>query len=97
MLNVGPPEELVAMQERMPHTTQITSFGMSECGGSVAICNPDDPIELRTECSGKALPDVEIEIRDPETGATLEPGSGARSVLAGVGVLRLLQRPGQDR
>ncbi|HAU13779.1 MAG TPA: hypothetical protein DCS92_08725, partial [Gammaproteobacteria bacterium] len=56
MLNVGAPEELVAMQSLMPHTTQITCFGMSECGGSVAMCNPDDPLPLRSECSGQALP-----------------------------------------
>lgn len=88
MLNVGPPEELVAMQRRMPHTTQITSFGMSECGGSVAICNPDDPIELRSECSGKALPGVEIEIRDPETGATLAPGERGEICTRGRGVFQ---------
>ena len=86
MLNVGPPEELVAMQEQMPHTTQITSFGMSECGGSVAICNPDDPLELRSECSGKALPDIEIEIRDAETGAVLPPGERGEICTRGRGV-----------
>ena len=74
MLNVGPPEELVAMQAMMPHTTQITAFGRSECGGSVAMSDPDNPIALRSECSGKALPSIEIEVRDPETGTTLKPG-----------------------
>lgn len=86
MLNVGPPEELVAMQERMPHTTQITSFGMSECGGSVAMCNPDDPLELRSACSGKALEDIEIQIRDPETGAVLPPGERGEICARGRGV-----------
>ena len=86
MLNVGPPEELVAMQTLMPHTTQITAFGMSECGGSVAMCNPDDPIALRSECSGKALPGLEIAVRDPETGDTLAPGERGEIVVRGVGV-----------
>jgi len=86
MLNVGPAEELVSMQARMPHTTQITSFGMSECGGSVAICNPDDPIELRSECSGKALPDVEIEIRHPESGSVLPAGERGEICTRGRGV-----------
>jgi acyl-CoA synthetase (AMP-forming)/AMP-acid ligase II len=89
MLNVGPPEELGAMQALMPYTTQITCFGMSECGGSVAMCNPDDPLPLRSECSGKALPGIDIEVRDPETGKTLacgEPGeivARGRSVFSG--------------
>lgn len=86
MLNVGPPEELVATQTLMPHTTQITAFGMSECGGSVAMCNPDDPIALRSGCSGKALPGLEIAVRDPETGETLAPGERGEIVVRGVGV-----------
>ena len=86
MLNVGPPEELVAMQALMPHTTQITCFGMSECGGSVAMCNPDDPLPLRSECSGSALPGIEIEVRDPETGETLGHGEPGEIVARGRGV-----------
>ncbi len=86
MLNVGPPEELVAMQALMPHTTQITCFGMSECGGSVAMCSPDDPVALRSQCSGKALPGIEIEVRDPETGETLAPGERGEIVARGRGV-----------
>lgn len=86
MLNVGPPEELVAMQRRMPHTTQITSFGMSECGGSVAMCSPDDPLELRTACSGTALPGNQLEIRDPDTGETIPPGEQGEICVRGRGV-----------
>jgi len=86
MLNVGPPEELVAMQALMPHTTQITCFGMSECGGSVAMCHPDDPLPLRSECSGKALPGIDIEVRDPETGETLAHDECGEIVARGRGV-----------
>ena len=86
MLNVGLPEELVAMQALMPHTTQITCFGMSECGGSVAMCNPDDTLPLRSECSGKALPGIDIEVRDPETGETLASGEPGEIVTRGRGV-----------
>lgn len=86
MLNVGPPEELVAMQHLMPHTTQITAFGMSECGGSVAMCDPTDSLELRTSCSGRALPGLEIEIRDPDSGETLPPGEQGEIVARGRGV-----------
>ena len=88
MLNVGTPEELVAMQSLMPHTTQITCFGMSECGGSVAMCNPDDPLPLRSECSGQALPGIDIEVRDPETGETLAHGEPGEIVARGRGVFR---------
>ncbi len=86
MLNVGPAEELVAMQALMPHTTQITCFGMSECGGSVAMCHPSDPLVMRSECSGKALPGVEIAVRDPETGKPLANGEPGEIVARGRGV-----------
>jgi fatty-acyl-CoA synthase len=86
MLNVGPPEELMAMQALMPHTTQITAFGMSECGGSIAMCAPEDSVALRSQCSGKALPGIEIEVRDPETGETLAPGERGEIVARGRGV-----------
>jgi fatty-acyl-CoA synthase len=86
VINVGPPEELRLMQERMPHTRQITVFGMTETGGSVAMCDPGESLRLRTECSGRALPDNEIEIRDPESGATLAPGEPGEIVARGRGV-----------
>ena len=86
MLNVGPPEELVAMQALMPHTTQITCFGMSECGGSVAMCHPDESLAQRSDCSGKALTGLEIAICDPETGETLAPGERGEIVTHGISV-----------
>jgi len=85
-INVGPPEELRAMQKRMPHTTQITVFGMTETGGSVAMGEPADSLQLRTECSGRALPGNEIEIRDTDTGVTLPPGEPGEIVARGRGV-----------
>ena len=83
MLNVGSPEELTAMQALMPHTIQVTAFGMSECGGSIAMCTPDEPVALRSQCSGKALPGIEIEVRDPETGETLSAGERGEIVARG--------------
>ncbi len=74
------------MQARMPHTTQITVFGMTETGGSVAICEPADTLALRSACSGRALPGNAIEIRDPETGETLPPGEPGEIVARGRGV-----------
>lgn len=86
MLNVGPPEELRLMQSRMPHTVQVTAFGMTECGGSAAISNPQDTLLLRSECSGFALPGEIIDVRDPDTGATLPPGVRGEIVVRGRGV-----------
>ncbi len=86
IVNVGPPEELAAMQRRMPHTTQITVFGMTETGGSAAMCYRSDPLDQRTQCSGPALPGNEIDIRDPDTGQSLPPETPGEIVVRGRGV-----------
>lgn len=86
VLNVGPPEELRAMQARMPHTVQITVFGMTETGGSAAMCELNDSLELRSNCSGRALPGNQIEVRDPDTGRTVTAGAMGEIVVRGRGV-----------
>lgn len=86
VLNVGPPEELRVMQERMPHTIQITVFGMTETGGSAAMCELTDSLALRSDCSGRALPGNQIEIRDPDNGLSLSPGATGEIVVRGRGV-----------
>jgi fatty-acyl-CoA synthase len=86
VLNVGTPEELRTMQERMPHTVQITVFGMTETGGSAAMCELHDSLALRSDCSGRALPGNQIEVRDPDTGMTLAPGTPGEIVVRGRGV-----------
>lgn len=86
IINVGPPDVLRTMAAKMPHTTQITVFGMTETGGSVAMCETTDTLELRTETSGKALPGDEIEVRDPETGKALGPDERGEIVARGRGV-----------
>ena len=32
IFNVGPTEQLVAMQKQMPYTVQVTAYGMTEMG-----------------------------------------------------------------
>lgn len=86
ILNVGAPEELQAMQQRMPHTRQITVFGMTETGGSAAMCSLEDSLALRSDCSGTALPGNQLEIRDPSNGAVLPAGAAGEIVVRGRGV-----------
>jgi fatty-acyl-CoA synthase len=86
VLNVGPPEELRSMQKRMPHSIQITAFGMTETGGSAAMCELKDSLELRSNCSGRALPGNQIDVRDPDTGVKVPPGTVGEIVVRGRGV-----------
>ena len=69
--NVGPSKMLLSMQERMPNTTQISAYGMTECGGVSCFGDINDSLEKRTETSGKPFRGIEMQIRDIETDVVL--------------------------
>jgi fatty-acyl-CoA synthase len=49
----------------------VSGFGMSESWAFICCSHPTDSIEQRTEASGYPMDGVEVEIRDPDTGAVL--------------------------
>jgi fatty-acyl-CoA synthase len=67
--NVAPPDTLREMQSRMPHTLQMSSYGLTECGGVVAFSGPEDTDEQRCTTAGKPFDGIEVAIRELETGA----------------------------
>ena len=73
---VGPPDLLRSYQEQFPDTTvHLTCYGSTELGGIATMGRLDDPLEVRLT-SGRALPGVEIEIRDSATGEPVPAGTG---------------------
>ena len=86
IVNVGPEDVLMQLQEKMPHTKQITVFGMTETGGSVCMGNRELSDVERTQTCGPALPGNQIEIRDPETNERLPPDTPGEIVAKGIGV-----------
>ena len=86
IVNVGPPDVLIQLQNKMPHTKQITVFGMTETGGSVCMGNRELSDLERTQTCGPALIGNEIEIRDPDTNEKLPPNTPGEIVARGIGV-----------
>ncbi len=86
MLNVAPEDVLVKMQERRPHTSQITGFGMTETGGSVCLGETTASLEQRSQTCGKAFLGNEIRIQDPTTGEFVGPGVKGEIITRGLGV-----------
>jgi fatty-acyl-CoA synthase len=81
--NVAPPDALKEMQSRMPHTAQVTGFGMTETGGSVVFSRPEEPVDVRSGAEGAPYPGMQIEIRDLETNEALPVGERGEIVVRG--------------
>jgi fatty-acyl-CoA synthase len=48
---------------------------MSECWSFICVSHPSHTLEQRTEASGYPMDGVEVEIRDPDTGAVIHDGT----------------------
>jgi fatty-acyl-CoA synthase len=74
VVNVGVPERLRQMQQRMPGQTQVSSYGSTESCGFMCIGNTADPLDVRVSTSGRPLPGMELRIVDPDSGREVAPG-----------------------
>ena len=72
MNNVAPPDALRRIHAALPTAQHTNAYGLTECGGVAAFSHPDDPPEKRPVTSGRPLPGIELQIRDPENGAPID-------------------------
>lgn len=73
VFNVGVPERLAEMQQRLPHAIQVSGFGATESCSFVSIGQPWDDLDTRVGTCGFPLIDVDLRIVDPDTGRELGP------------------------
>lgn len=83
VFTVAPPDALRSMQDRMPHSVLVNAFGMTEAAGSATMVDPDEPPEVRLTTQGRALPGIELEIRDSESNEPVPAGTMGEIVLRG--------------
>jgi fatty-acyl-CoA synthase len=70
------PIELVRRVMDEMHMPEITiPYGLTEASPVTTMTKTDDPIDARVETVGRALEDVEVTIRDPETGEECPVGA----------------------
>lgn len=50
------------------------TYGQTEASPGITMTRTDDPLELRVTTVGRALPNVEVKIVDPETGREVDRG-----------------------
>jgi acyl-CoA synthetase (AMP-forming)/AMP-acid ligase II len=71
------PVELVnRMRKELAFEVVVTAYGLTETCGTVTICRPDDPAEIISGTSGRAMEGVEVRIVDAQGNdlAAGEPG-----------------------
>jgi fatty-acyl-CoA synthase len=69
-----PIEVMKQVVERMGAKQITIAYGQTEASPVITQTRTDDPIELRVSTVGRALPNVEVKIVDPETGQEVPHG-----------------------
>ncbi|NNE73436.1 MAG: AMP-binding protein [Acidimicrobiales bacterium] len=82
-----PVEMLAQMRARLGFETIITGYGLTESTGIATMCRHDDPPEIISGTSGRAIPDVEVRIVDPD-GIEVPRGDQGEIVIRGYNVMR---------
>lgn len=83
VVNVGVPERLRSMQERLPHAIQVSAVGGTEAAGFLSIGVIEDSLEERCETGGHVVAGMEVRLLDPATGDELPPGSTGELLFRG--------------
>ncbi len=82
------PVELVnRMRGELAFETVVTAYGLTESCGTVSICRPDDPAEIISGTSGRAMEGVEIRIVDGD-GKGLPAGEPGEIWVRGYNVMQ---------
>jgi fatty-acyl-CoA synthase len=69
-----PIEVMRQVVDRMGCREVTIGYGQTEASPIITQTRTDDPLELRVETVGRAIPGVEVKIVDPATGKTLGDG-----------------------
>jgi fatty-acyl-CoA synthase len=83
------PEPLMRkVMERMNLTELTIAYGLTEASPGITITPRTDSIELRTQTVGRVLPEVEVKIIDPATGAECAPNVAGELCCRGYNVMK---------
>lgn len=69
-----PIEVMKSVVNQMGASEICITYGQTEASPGITMTRSADPIELRVSTVGRALPNVEVKIINPETGKVVSPG-----------------------
>ncbi len=87
----GSPCPISVMQDVVDkmHMTEITIvYGQTEASPGCTMSSVDDPLEVRVATVGRALPEIECKIVDPETGEEMPVGETGEFVARGYNIMK---------
>ena len=82
---VVPVELVEAMRDELGFDTVLTAYGLTESCGTVTMCRRDDPPEVVSATSGRAIPGLEV--RAVAEGSEVAPGEPGEIVVRGYTVM----------
>ncbi len=85
--SVVPGELIRRMRADLGFSQVLTAYGLTESSGTVTMCSLGDPDEVIEQTSGRPLPGMRVEIRDP-SGAACPAGRPGEICVRGPNVMR---------
>ncbi|MDA8335140.1 MAG: AMP-binding protein [Peptococcaceae bacterium] len=83
-----PIEVMKAVVNKMGAREICITYGQTEASPGITMTRTDDPLELRVTTVGRALPNVEVKIVNPETGETVASGAQGELCTRGYHVMK---------
>lgn len=83
-----PIEVMKQVVNKMGASEICITYGQTEASPGITMTRTDDPLELRVTTVGKALPNVEVKIINPETGDTVLPNTQGELCTRGYHVMK---------
>ncbi len=83
---VIPVEMIHRMRDRLGFETIVTGYGLTEASGIATMCRHDDDPETIARTSGRAIPDVEVQVVD-DRGVEVPRGEPGEIVVRGYNVM----------
>lgn len=89
MAGASCPVEVMVEVIRDMNMKEITiAYGLTEASPVLTQTQRNDPLQKRVETVGKALPEIEVKVIDPETGKELPPDTPGELIASGYGIMK---------
>ena len=83
-----PIEYLNQVMDKMNCRDIISVYGLTECSPGMTATRTTDSAVIRATTVGRALPDMEVVIKDPETGEILPPNTIGEMCVRGYNIMK---------